>query len=1188
MRLTRLYLAGFKSFAAPTEISLPAERVAIVGPNGCGKSNLIDAVRWVLGESSAKQLRGQSLDDVIFAGSGQRPAASQAVVELSFDNSERRLGGPFGAFDQIVIRRSLGRDGQSRYTINQTRVRRRDVVDLFLGTGVGARSYSVIEQGQINRIVDARPEDLRAYLEETAGISLYRERRRETESRIRQTQENLSRLSDIADELGRQKSQLERQARTAERYRLLQKKRRRQLVEQTAVQVVLVDRERAALEVEWQAAETQVAFASDRLIRAESAWAVQDEARVQAQAELQQVQARQYHLAAEQAQLQGRLGELAARIESTQLQREDDLAQRTRLEVSCATWQTDLTRLAEERKMLETQRQQAMEQRAEAQAELRAADAHLNAVRAEWARSHDELARPQQALAAAKAEHAALLRQLQRLDAERAKRQVADTTEAISQLTQHIQEAETRLNALAQTQSLGQAELVEQQAALAELNERAEKSKTEAQALRQKADTLQAERRGLERVLAAGLAARRKTKADSNEPDRFNQRLIQRLADVHADSWWGHALGSGIEAACVQDLDALVASWQSGKSPESGWWVSPDLSHGSANEASKDSSGDARNQHGLPQVPAPDEHLASWLRDWQQTRHPASSLDEALALRHALPAGHCFVLADGWQVGRHWIGRDGNDQAAVLLAQQTRLSELRHASNEADAAAAQAYDAFTRLQDQLTALRQRVEALVVTERQNEQQRQQAHWSLEDLRRKHQQIEQQQAERAEQAARMEAEHAQLMADRVQLEETIRVLEQTVAVAKSKRDDLNSRQQAAEQSVLALRRQAGEAGQQLQQLERAVDRNQHQFQQAQQSLARDEAQMAQIDQRLAQFAEKLTGLIAQQAERQEALAALGARQHEIEQQEKSALALVERHTQAVQQAGTERHQAQAALEQARSAIQALELQCAQLEVRADHAAQALSQALEQWRDDQDTLDPKAIEHLADIPNISEAQAAELTALEQQIARLGAVNLTAIEAFAEAEARKSALDEQIQDVQAALDQLQEAIRTLDKQTRAQFRSVFDAVNERIGPLFVQLFGGGEARLELSGADELDAGVLLFAKPPGKKVTQLSLLSGGERALTAVALIFALFELNPAPFCILDEVDAPLDEANVGRFCAMVSAMSDRVQFLFVTHNKTTMASASALVGVTMREAGVSRIVSVDVDRAVQLLES
>ena len=1180
MRLTRLYLAGFKSFAAPTEILLPAERVAIVGPNGCGKSNLIDAIRWVLGESSAKQLRGQSLDDVIFAGSGQRPAASQAVVELSFDNSARRLSGPFGAYDQIVIRRSLGRDGQSRYTINQTRVRRRDVVDLFLGTGVGARSYSVIEQGQINRIVDAKPEDLRSYLEETAGISLYRERRRETENRIQQTQDNLSRLSDIADELGRQKSQLERQARTAERYRELQKKRRRQLVEQTAVQVVLAERASEVLEAEWRAAESQVTAAAERMAQVESQWVQQDEARTAAQNTLQQVQAQQYHLAAEQAQLQGRLGELAARIESAEQQRQDDLAQRTRLEAACTALQAEQSRLAEERQTLESQRQEAMEQRANAQAELRAADAHLNEMRAEWARSHDELARPQQDLAAAKAEYAALLRQSQRLEADRAKVSSTDSTEPMVALTRQIQDAETQMQALAQSQSESEAALIEQQAALAEQTERASTVQKDAQILRQNADALQAERRGLERALHHALASHQTSKGDSPE----TERLIQRLAGAHADSWWGHALGAGIEAACVNDLDALVEAWNADQMPASGWWVSPDSEQFEANRPALDSS----HEHTLELSPTPNEALSPWLRDWHHTRHPSPSLTQALAQRHTLPSGHCFVLTDGWQVGRHWIGRGGSDQAAVRLAQQTRLAELQQAGAEAETAAKQAHIESVQIQNQLTEQRKQVEGLVAARHQQEQQRQRLHWSLEDMRRKYQQHEQQQADRAVQVVRMEAEHAQLIEDMARLDETVLRLEQAVVQARSARDEFNARQQSAEQAVLALRRRAGEAGQQLQQLERMVDRNQHQFQQAQQSLARDEAQMAQIDQRLAQFADKLDVLITQQTERQTEFAALGTRQHEIAQQEKSALAHVQLLMQAVQNAGAERHAAQLALEQTRAAVQALELQRAQLEVREDHATKALSQALEQWRDDQETLDPEDIGRLADIPNINEAQASELATLEQQIARLGAVNLTAIEAFAEAEARKSELDGQIEDVQSALDQLQEAIRTLDKQTRAQFRSVFDAVNARIGPLFVQLFGGGEARLELSGSDDLDAGVLLFAKPPGKKVTQLSLLSGGERALTAVALIFALFELNPAPFCILDEVDAPLDEANVGRFCAMVSAMSDRVQFLFVTHNKTTMASASALVGVTMREAGVSRIVSVDVDRAVQLLES
>ncbi|MBD3816521.1 MAG: AAA family ATPase, partial [Halothiobacillus sp.] len=787
VRVTRLYLAGFKSFAAPTEILLPAERVAIVGPNGCGKSNLIDAIRWVLGESSAKQLRGQSLDDVIFAGSGQRPAASQAVVELSFDNSARRLSGPFGAYDQIVIRRSLGRDGQSRYTINQTRVRRRDVVDLFLGTGVGARSYSVIEQGQINRIVDAKPEDLRAYLEETAGISLYRERRRETESRIQQTQDNLSRLSDIADELGRQKSQLERQARTAERYRELQKKRRRQVVEQAAVQVVLAERASTALEAEWQAAQAHMTTATERMAQVESQWAQEDEARTAAQSDLQQVQARQYQLAAEQAQLQGRLGELAARIESTQQQRHDDLAQRTRLEAACTALQAELSRLAEERRMLESQRQNAMEQRARAQEQLRAADAHLNEMRAEWARSHEELARPQQDLAAAKAEYAALLRQLQRLEAERANLAAPDSTGQMVAITEQIQDAETRMGALEQSLAESEAVLAEQQAVLAELSDRAAAMQKEAQILRQNADALQAERRGLERAVAS----HQKSKDDSPEAER----LIRRLANAHADAWWGHALGAGIEAACVDDLDALVAAWNADQMPATGWWVAPD-------------SQPSEPKSGLEQTPSPSEALAPWLRDWQHARHPAASLSEALAQRHTLPYGHCFVLADGWQVGRHWIGRGGSDQSAVRLAQQTRLGELQLAGAEAETAAEQAQIQSQRIQNQLTEQRRQVERLVAEQHQFEQQRQRLHWSLEDLRRKYQQLEQQQADRAAKVVRMEAEHKQLSADRARLEETMRRLEQIVAEARTARDAFNARQQTAEQAVQVLRRQAGE--------------------------------------------------------------------------------------------------------------------------------------------------------------------------------------------------------------------------------------------------------------------------------------------------------------------------------------------------------------------------------------------
>lgn len=1178
MRLMRLYLAGFKSFAAPTEILLPDARVAIVGPNGCGKSNLIDAIRWVLGESSARQLRGQALDDVIFAGSGQRPPASLAVVELTFDNSERRLSGAFAAFDHIMIRRSLGRDGQSRYEINQIRVRRRDVVELFLGTGVGARSYSVIEQGQINRIVDARPEELRGYLEETAGISLYRERRRETETRIAQTQDNLSRLADLAEELGRQQSQLERQAKAAERYRVLQQQRRRLLAEQAAVQHVLAERARAVIFDAWQAADTHAQTLATQLATLEQTLAAAEQTRQTAQQHLQHVQAQQYPIAAERAQCEGHLGALAARLDSVVQQRQDDLVQRERLATAITQQQREHTQWEAARSALEQQRQALQEARADAQSELRAADVRLSEIRDAWRQAHEQLAQPQQHWAAARAEHAALDRQRQRLEA--SPPTVAASAHEIAALQQHALALESQLTQVNSDQAAVEAALHTQQADLAEQEVQGAATQAQAQVAQKTWDTLQAELKGLEQLLTHQPAHKSGTKTPAAESPF--EPLIERLASARADAWWGHALGARIEAQCVDDLDVLGAEWaRAGSLPPSGFWVSPLTLPEEGPEAPHQS-------HELPAAVLSDAALTPWLTDWQHSRHPATSITEALAARHRLPLGHCFVLADGWQVGRHWLGRVAHDQAAIRLAQHARLNALHTECAAAEHRAHAEQAVLAQQQAELNAARQRLAELNRSLRDHEQHALRLQSQRADARRKYQHLVQIQAEQHASAAQRRDELARLAAECAELGRTTQVFAQAVDAATHTRDQLNTQQQVAEAAVQTLRRLAGEAAQHTQAAERAGDLNRHQIAQTQQFLARDQAQLAQIDARMTQFGDKIDALVAQKTERQAEHARILLKQEAIAIQEASALSEVAQHTEYLQKKQAERQTAQFAYSQAQLTAQTAAMQHAQAEVRSEHTEQALTEALMPLQDDRVTLDSATIERLADQPDTPAQQAAMRESLVQQIDRLGAVNLTAIAAFAETHTRKTELEAQMADVQTALSQLTEAIRTLDRQTRAQFRRVFDEVNTRLGPLFVQLFGGGEARLGLSGDDELNAGVELFARPPGKKVTHLSLLSGGERALTAVALIFALFELNPAPFCILDEVDAPLDEANVGRFCAMVSALSDRVQFLFVTHNKTTMASAQALIGVTMREAGVSRIVSVDVDRAVQLLES
>ncbi|ANJ67292.1 chromosome segregation protein SMC [Halothiobacillus diazotrophicus] len=1167
MRLTRLYLAGFKSFATPTEIALPAPLVAIVGPNGCGKSNLIDAVRWVLGESSAKQLRGQALDDVIFAGSGGRPPASQAVVELGFDNSERRLTGPFSAYDQIVIRRSLGRDGQSRYSINQTKVRRRDVIDLFLGTGVGARSYSVIEQGQINRIVDARPEELRAYLEEAAGISLYRERRRETESRISQTQENLSRLSDLADELGRQQNQLERQAKTAERYRVLQKKWRRQVAEQAAVQHILATRAHetlAARLTEQQADLTRIHAEGEQINRL---IADLEHQRGAVQDELRQLQSRLYEVAAERAQVTGRLGELAARQEAIEQQRQDDRAQQTRLADRIEQQRTEREALHQKQQTLETERTQAQEQRALAQAELRVADEELARLRADWLQANEALATPQQQLAARQAERATLLRQHQRLAAEPAARDQPDQddqrrrfAEQIAQLeTQHSEE-QARCDQHQEAHRQAVADMERQTQA-------AEQAQDIAHERIRTRDGLLAERNGLERLLSH---TKKQAAPRTGTP---TETLMQRLATAQADPWWGHVLGAQIEADCIPDLDALHAAWtDSGQQPNAGWWVAP------AAETFEASSSE----------PVLSDELGPWLADWQKTRHPAPSLTEALARRAELSPGHVFVLADGWQVGRHWMGRPAADQAAIHLQQQTRLNTIRDELVAAEHSAEQAQEQARNLWAEVKQTRQRADALALKEREAHQTCSRLAATLADVHRKQERAEQQWADESARRTRQEAERQRIEAELVQLDEQIAETEREVAARNAARNRLTEQQQEAERLVQERRRASGAAAQQAQTLERACDQNRQQGIHIDQALARDQAQWQHIDQRLAEFDDKALALTRQLEEARAAQGSIEQRQQALSRQEAEILAKQDGLTRVLNGHLAERTAHQLKEQKAQTDVQATALQVAQAEVHATHTAETRAAAEQQLADDQEILDETAMQRLADIPQIEAAQKGERLNLEQQIARLGPVNLTAIAAYEEVRGRKAELDQQMADVQAALDQLTDAIRTLDRQTRAKFRAVFEAVNERLTPLFERLFGGGEARLDLTDGDELNAGVTLFARPPGKKTTQLSLLSGGERSLTAVALIFALFQLNPAPFCILDEVDAPLDEANVGRFCAMVSAMSDRVQFLFVTHNKTTMASASALVGVTMREAGVSRIVSVDVDRAVQLLES
>ena len=1167
MRLSTIKLSGFKSFVDPTTLHLPTNMTGVVGPNGCGKSNIIDAVRWVMGESTASRLRGDSATDVIFSGSTARKPVSQATVELIFDNSDHAITGEYAAFNEISVKRSVGRDGQSNYYLNGGKCRRRDITDLFLGTGLGPRSYSIIEQGMISQIIEARPEDLRVYLEEAAGISKYKERRKETETRIRHTRENLDRLNDLRDEVGKQLQHLARQARQAEQYTAIQAERKVRDAEWKALEFRGLDAQLQGLREKLAQEETRLQQLIAEQREAEAKIETSRVRREEASEALNKAQASSYEVGGTLARIEQQIAH--QRDLSTRLQQARDETQTALAELGSHI-SGDEARLASLRETIAAAEPELSRLQSEdeaRQAALRDAEAAL----ADWQQRWDAHSREQNEAARAGDVERTRVDYLDRqsLDADRRREALANEragldldalAAAFTQVQASHDEQKSALDALtADVDARKQVVLALQddvrkaQAELAEVRKTAQEKRGRLSSL----ETLQHAALGQEQGAAVEWLRRR----GLDSAARVGESL-------QVEAGWEQA----VEAALGQLIEGVLVD-----SPEALVEALADLGEGRLTLVSNEAGDPAFAPTSLAaKVQGP---LA--IRRLLAKLHFAENLPEASALQSRLAADghadHSVITRDGARLGAGWVRivRSGAAKQGALL----RERDIQTLRGEIEALQQREQE----LDRGLSAWRDR--ALVAEQQREDAQRALylAHRSVSELAG---QLQSGQGRLDSARGRI----AKIEAETVQLGETIATAAQQAREARARLEAAVSRMAELEQSRRALesertalaeardsaRNAARESRDAAHALALTLESQRAQIVALTQSLDRMGSQRGQLDSRLGELASQLaqgdSPVHALEAERQAAL--------------------------------EQRVLAERALGEARAALDGIDHELREYELTRQHRdEQALVQRerISQRKLDQQALAIKAgqlseavvqggfvlDEVINTLPEDADLAAWEkiVTDFDAKLRRLEPVNLAAISEHAEAEQRKDYLDSQHTDLTTALDTLEDAIRKIDRETRGRFKDTFDRVNSGVQEIYPRLFGGGHAYLELTGEDLLDTGVAIMARPPGKRVSNISLLSGGEKAMTAVALVFAIFRLNPAPFCLLDEVDAPLDEANVGRFTSLVGEMSEQVQFLFVTHNKATMEAAQQLSGVTMREPGVSRLVSVDLAEAARL---
>jgi len=1167
MRLSKIKLAGFKTFVDPTTVTLPRQLSGVVGPNGCGKSNIIDAVRWVMGESSAKNLRGDELTDVIFNGSSTRKPVGTAMIELIFDNSDGTVGGEYAAFNEISIKRVMSRDGTSQYSLNNTRCRRKDITRVFLGTGLGARSYSIIEQGMISRVVEAKPEELRVYIEEAAGISKYKDRRRETSNRIKHTRENLERLNDLRDEVAKQLRHLQRQAKVAEKYKTHKDDQRRLNAELIVLRLSQMQ-DRQVVEARLTAEKENELEAAIARQRAFEAKIEKSRAQHADQSEtFNGVQESYYKLGAE-----------IARIEQF-IQHTRELKQRQ---------QADLDECSETLEELA----QRVDQDTQRVTEL---DRSLGDLAPGWETLRGKAEKSEAAYQQAEAAMAAWRR-----DWEGTQKEVSELSQRVSVEQTRIEHQESQITTLVTRQKRLEVErrelsVDELNAEIATFNNNEGMTRTQLDSAKASLEQIVSEihqAREAERTLTAGLDAARARlqqskgrlaslealqqdallSGESSEQWLENNALSDnpRLANsLNVDSGWERAvetvLGDYLEAVCVDRLDTLGEA----------------LGHVEGARVTLVEAASGAQSAAQPGSLLDKVQGSSVAASLLSRVRIASSLHEALSLRASLADGESAITADGVWVGRDWL-RINRDEASSEGGVLVREQEIRALAQECESVGREAESLATQHEQARTRLREL-----------ESQRDAQQDVVNQTHRAHVDILAGLAARRRQFEEVTSRVSSLAADADDVAAQITQTDETLAASRKRRDEASAQldqiegqrarlgdQQSVVRTALEQARSRYEDDRRAaHEVEVKLESQKSAHESLSENLERQREQMARLTERRDALTESIANADQPLAAHQVDLSAQLEQRLTVE----SALAEARRELESIDERlrneVEKRNAAEAEVGDCREAVAAVRISAQEIKVRQD----TLLERFAETGMDLDTI-------RAELPETADVETWEenLQKLEERIGRLGPINLAAIDEHRESSERKEYLDAQYNDLTEALDTLEKAIAKIDRETRTRFKETFDQVNQGFQRLFPKLFGGGHAYLELSDTDLLNAGVSVMARPPGKRNSTIHLLSGGEKALTAVSLVFAIFELNPAPFCMLDEVDAPLDDANVNRFCNILREMSDRVQFIFITHNKATIALADHLLGVTMQEAGVSRLVSVDVDEAIEMAQA